>query len=162
MTDENLAAIRQMVGLVFQDPDSQLFMPTVFDDVGFGPINMNMKKQEVNEAVRSALTEVDMLPKIGRSSHHLSVGEKKRIAIATVLSMKPQIMVMDEPSSNLDPGHRRDLIKLLNKLEMTKIIAAHDFELIEQTCSRVVVMEDGKIVSGGRCPDILKEAALRC
>lgn len=162
MTDENIAAIRRMVGLVFQDPDSQLFMPTVFDDVGFGPINMNMKKKEVDEAVHMALAEVDMLPNISRSSHHLSVGEKKRIAIATVLSMKPQIMVMDEPSSNLDPKHRRELIKLLNKLDMTKIIAAHDFELIEQTCSRVVLMEDGKIISGGLCPDYLKEAALHC
>jgi cobalt/nickel transport system ATP-binding protein len=162
MADANIAAIRQMIGLVFQDPDSQLFMPTVCDDVGFGPINMNMTKNDVDEAVRTALNEVDMISKISRSSHHLSVGEKKRIAIATVLSMRPQILVMDEPSSNLDPRHRRELIKLLNRLEMTKVIASHDLELIDQTCSRVVLMEDGKITAGGTCAEFLPEAAMRC
>ena len=160
LTQKNINLIRRMVGLVFQDPDSQLFMPTVFDDVGFGPTNMGMKKQEVAQSVRRALEEVDMLPSISRSSHHLSVGEKKRISIATVLSMNPQVLVMDEPSSNLDPKHRRELIKLLNKLEMTKVIASHDLELIAQTCSRVVLMENGKIISGGTCPNFLAEAAL--
>ena len=162
LTEKNINLIRSMVGLVFQDPDSQLFMPTVFEDVGFGPINMGMKKQEVAESVRQALEEVDMLQSIARSSHHLSVGEKKRISIATVLSMNPQILVMDEPSSNLDPKHRRELIKLINKLEMTKIIASHDLELIAQTCSRVVLMENGKIISGGTCPNFLSEATLLC
>jgi cobalt/nickel transport system ATP-binding protein len=162
LTQKNINLIRRMVGLVFQDPDSQLFMPTVFDDVGFGPANMGMKKQEVAQSVRRALEEVDMLPSISRSSHHLSVGEKKRISIATVLSMNPQVLVMDEPSSNLDPKHRRELIKLLNKLEMTKVIASHDLELIAQTCSRVVLMENGKIISGGTCPNFLAEAALHC
>ena len=160
LTQNNINLIRSLVGLVFQDPDSQLFMPTVFDDVGFGPTNMGMKKQQVTESVRQALEEVDMLPSISRSSHHLSVGEKKRISIATVLSMNPQILVMDEPSSNLDPKHRRELIKLLKKLEMTKIIASHDLDLVSQTCSRVVLMEDGKIISGGTCPNFLTEAAL--
>jgi cobalt/nickel transport system ATP-binding protein len=160
LIEKNINLIRRMVGLVFQDPDSQLFMPTVFDDVGFGPINMGMKKQEVAESVSQALKEVDMLPSIARSSHHLSVGEKKRISIATVLSMNPQILVMDEPSSNLDPKHRRELILLLNKLEMTKVIASHDLELIAQTCSRVVLMEEGKIISGGTCPNFLSEVAL--
>jgi ABC-type cobalt transport system, ATPase component len=162
LTDKNLPLIRSMVGLVFQDPDSQLFMPTVFDDVSFGPINMGMPRQDVEKSVKKALKEVDMLASIKRSSHHLSVGEKKRIAIATVLSMNPQILVLDEPSSNLDPKHRRALIKLLNMLEMTKIIATHDLDLIGQTCSRVVLMEEGKIVSGGLCPDFLAEAAALC
>ena len=162
LTDKNLPLIRSMVGLVFQDPDNQLFMPTVFDDVSFGPINMGMRKQDVEKSVKKALKEVDMLASIKRSSHHLSVGEKKRIAIATVLSMNPQILVLDEPSSNLDPKHRRALIKLLNMLEMTKIIATHDLDLIGQTCSRVVLMEEGKIVSGGLCPDFLAEAATLC
>jgi cobalt/nickel transport system ATP-binding protein len=162
LTDKNLSLIRSMVGLVFQDPDSQLFMPTVFDDVSFGPINMGMQRQDVEKSVHKALKEVDMLASIKRSSHHLSVGEKKRIAIATVLSMNPQIIVLDEPSSNLDPKHRRALIKLLNMLEMTKIIATHDLDLIGQTCSRVVLMEEGKIVSGGLCPDFLAEAATLC
>jgi cobalt/nickel transport system ATP-binding protein len=162
LTDKNLPLIRSMVGLVFQDPDSQLFMPTVFDDVSFGPVNMGMQRQDVEKSVHKALKEVDMLASIKRSSHHLSVGEKKRIAIATVLSMNPQILVLDEPSSNLDPKHRRALIKLLNMLEMTKIIATHDLDLIGQTCSRVVLMEEGKIVSGGLCPDFLAEAAALC
>jgi cobalt/nickel transport system ATP-binding protein len=162
MADENIAAIRQRVGLVFQDPESQLFMPTVYEDVGFGPINMNMNKKDVDKAVHGALSEVDMLSKISSSSHHLSVGEKKRIAIATVLSMKPQILVMDEPTANLDPRHRRELIKLLNRLTMTKVIASHDFELIEQTCSRVVLMEEGRITAGGACREFLPEAAMRC
>jgi cobalt/nickel transport system ATP-binding protein len=162
LTDKNLPLIRSMVGLVFQDPDNQLFMPTVFDDVSFGPINMGMQRQDVEKSVKKALKEVDMLASIKRSSHHLSVGEKKRIAIATVLSMNPQILVLDEPSSNLDPKHRRALIKLLNMLEMTKIIATHDLDLIGQTCSRVVLMEEGKIVSGGLCPDFLAEAAALC
>jgi cobalt/nickel transport system ATP-binding protein len=158
VSDKNLAKIRSMVGLVFQDPDSQLFMPTVFDDVGFGPINMNMPKEEVVKSVHKALLDVDMLSAINRSSHHLSVGEKKRIAIATVLSMNPQILVLDEPSSNLDPRHRRELINLLNKLEMTKIIATHDLDLIEKTCSRIILMEEGKIIAGGYCPDFLAKA----
>jgi len=162
MMDRNIAAIRQKVGLIFQDPDSQLFMPTVYEDVGFGPINMRMNKKEVDDAVRRALHDVDMLSRISRSSHHLSVGEKKRIAIATVLSMNPRVLVMDEPTSNLDPRHRRELIKLLNSLKMTKVIASHDFELIEQTCSRVLLMESGKITGGGTCTDFLPEAALRC
>lgn len=162
LTEKNINFIRRIVGLVFQDPDSQLFMPTVFEDVGFGPTNMGMKKQEVAASVRSALEEVDMLPLIARSSHHLSVGEKKRISIATVLSMNPQVLVMDEPSSNLDPKHRREMIKLLNKLEMTKVIASHDLELIAQTCSRVVLMENGKIISGGTCPNFLAEVSLHC
>jgi cobalt/nickel transport system ATP-binding protein len=160
LTDKNLLLIRSLVGLVFQDPDSQLFMPTVFDDVSFGPVNMGMQRQDVKKSVHKALKEVDMLAFIKRSSHHLSVGEKKRIAIATVLSMNPQILVLDEPSSNLDPKHRRALIKLLNMLEMTKIIATHDLDLIAQTCSRVVLMENGKIISGGTCPDFLSETSL--
>jgi cobalt/nickel transport system ATP-binding protein len=159
LTDKNLAKIRSMVGLVFQDPDSQLFMPTVFDDVGFGPINMDMPHEEVEKSIHKALTDVDMLASINRSSHHLSIGEKKRIAIATVLSMNPQILVMDEPSSNLDPRHRRELINLLNKLEMTKIIATHDLGLLEKTCSRIILMEEGKITAGGHCPEFLAEAA---
>jgi cobalt/nickel transport system ATP-binding protein len=159
LTDKNLSRIRSAVGLVFQDPDSQLFMPTVFDDVGFGPLNMRRTRQEVEKSVRQALKDVDMLPAIKRSSHHLSIGEKKRIAIATVLSMNPQILVMDEPSSNLDPRHRRELIDLLNSLEMTKIIATHDLDLLGRTCSRLVLMEEGRIVSGGDCPEFLTYAA---
>jgi cobalt transport protein ATP-binding subunit len=155
ITDRNLSAIRSMVGLVFQDPEDQLFMPTVRDDVGFGPLNMGKKKPEVEAAIRAALSEVDMLPFEARTSHHLSLGEKKRIAIATVLSMEPKILVLDEPSSNLDPKHRRELIQLLNRLQMTKIIASHDLDLIRRTCTRVVWMEGGRIVADGACDEII-------
>jgi cobalt/nickel transport system ATP-binding protein len=157
MTDKNLPHIRSMVGLVFQDPDNQLFMPTVFDDVGFGPINMGLKKNEVETRVQSALKEVDMLAFVKKSSHHLSIGEKKRVAIATVLSMNPQILVLDEPTSNLDPKRRQELIDLLNRLSLTKIIAAHDLDLISQTCSKIALMDQGRIVALGPASNILHD-----
>lgn len=145
MSDENMNFIRRHVGLVFQDPDNQLFMPTVFEDVAFGPLNMELPKDEIERAVDTALTEVDMSSSAKRSSHHLSFGEKKRISIATVLSMDPDILVLDEPSSNIDPKHRRELITLLNGLQHTKIIATHDLELVNKCCTRVAIFHDGKI-----------------
>ena len=153
--DRNLPAIRSKVGLVFQDPDAQLFMPTVFDDVAFGPLNMQLPRGAVQDAVISALELVDMLPAMKRSSHHLSFGEKKRISIATVLSMSPQILVLDEPTSNLDPKHRRGLIELLKDLPITKIIATHDLELVVEICDRVAVLDRGMIVSQGDVQSIL-------
>jgi cobalt/nickel transport system ATP-binding protein len=152
--------IRSRVGLVFQDPEHQLFMPTVFDDVGFGPVNMGMKKDDVVRSVQSALEEVDMLSFAERSSHHLSVGEKKRVAIATVLSMHPQILVLDEPSSNLDPKHRRELINLLKKLTLTKIIATHDLDLVAEICTRVAILDKGRIVAAGPASAILQNKPL--
>ena len=160
ITDNNLPMIRSRVGLVFQDPEHQLFMPTVFDDVGFGPVNMGMKKDDVVRSVQSALEEVDMLSFAERSSHHLSVGEKKRVAIATVLSMHPQILVLDEPSSNLDPKHRRELINLLRKLTLTKIIATHDLDLVSEICTRVAILDKGRIVAAGPASAILQNKPL--
>ncbi len=160
ITDNNLPMIRSRVGLVFQDPEHQLFMPTVFDDVGFGPVNMGMKKDDVVRSVQSALEEVDMLSFAERSSHHLSVGEKKRVAIATVLSMHPQILVLDEPSSNLDPKHRRELIHLLKKLTLTKIIATHDLDLVSEICTRVAILDKGRIVAAGPASAILQNKPL--
>ena len=160
ITDNNLPMIRSRVGLVFQDPEHQLFMPTVFDDVGFGPVNMGMKKDDVVRSVQSALEEVDMLSFAERSSHHLSVGEKKRVAIATVLSMHPQILVLDEPSSNLDPKHRRELINLLKKLPLTKIIATHDLDLVSEICTRVAILDKGRIVAVGPASAILQDKPL--
>ena len=157
MTDKNLPRIRSLVGLVFQDPDNQLFMPTVFDDVGFGPINMGLRESEVERMVQSALAEVDMLDFVKRSAHHLSVGEKKRVAIATVLSMNPQILVLDEPGSNLDPKRRNKLIDLLNTLPLTKIIATHDLDLVSHTCTKIALMDRGKIVALGDPLDILRD-----
>jgi len=146
ITDGNLDLIRSKVGLVFQNPEEQLFMPTVFDDVSFGPINMLLPKAQVETSVNQALKEVGMADSIKRSSHHLSFGEKKRVSVATVLSMKPQILVLDEPTSNLDPKGRRGIIKLLKALDKTKIVASHDLEMISEICSRYIFLDKGKIV----------------
>ena len=156
----NLDQIRSKVGLVFQDPEDQLFMPTVFDDVAFGPINMKLAKDDIKPSVNKALQEVDMLDSADRISHHLSFGEKKRISIATVLSMKPEILVLDEPSANLDPAARRHLIDLLKRLPVTKIIAGHDLELILELCNRVVVLDKGRIVADGETRKILSDPQL--
>ena len=157
---ENLPALRRKIGVVFQDPDDQLFMPTVAEDVGFGPVNMGMSGREVDRAVERALAQVDMPGFEQRSPHHMSIGEKKRIAIATVLSMKPEILALDEPSSNLDPRHRRELITLLNSLRLTKVISTHDLDFVRETCSRVAVMQDGRIAAVGAAPEILDNASL--
>jgi len=160
INDENIHKIRSQIGLVFQNPDDQLFMPTVFDDVSFGPLNMGLKKEEVITSVNKALEDVDMFSSLRRSSHHLSFGEKKRVSIATVLSMQPRILVLDEPSSNLDPKHRRDLIKLLKRLALTKIIATHDLGLVEEICSRTILLDKGRIVASGNTIDILNNKPL--
>lgn len=155
ITNKNLDFIRSKVGLIFQNPEDQLFMPTVFDDVAFGPINMELTKEEVVSSVSRALQEVDMLDSINRVSHHLSFGEKKRASLATVLAMKPEILVLDEPSSNSDPKARRYLIEVLRGISVTKIIAGHDLELILDVCNKVVVLDRGKIVANGDTKKIL-------
>jgi cobalt/nickel transport system ATP-binding protein len=160
VNDKNLKKIRSKVGMVFQDPDSQLFMPTVFEDVAFGPMNMGLSKDEVENAVTEALTKVDMLKSIKRLSHHLSFGEKKRISIATVLSMSPEILVLDEPSSNLDPKHRRDLINLLKELNVIQIVATHDMDMVMDICTRTVLIDKGTIVADGKVMDILSDKDL--
>ncbi len=160
ITDKNIDFIRSKVGLVFQDPEDQLFMPTVFDDVAFGPINMQLTKEEVTSSVTGALQEVDMLDSIDRVSHHLSFGEKKRISLATVLSMKPEILVLDEPSSNLDPKARRHLIEVLRSITVTKVIAGHDLELILEICNKVVLLDKGQIVADGDTKKILSNKLL--
>ncbi|MDP8211848.1 MAG: ABC transporter ATP-binding protein, partial [Candidatus Zapsychrus exili] len=160
VNDKNLTHIRSKVGLVFQDPDNQLFMPTVFDDVAFGPINMLLPKNEVKLSVEGSLKEVDMLGSIGRASHHLSFGEKKRVSIATVLSMKPEIMALDEPTSNLDPKARYELIRFLKSIDKTKIIVSHDLDMILDICNRVVILDKGVIVADGNTKAILSNAPL--
>ena len=160
VSGKTLPLVRARVGMIFQDPDNQLFMPTVADDVGFGPVNMGMSSAEVSREVTRALSQVDMLGFEGRSPHHMSIGEKKRVSIATVLSMSPEILALDEPSSNLDPRHRRDLIQLLNSLKLTKIISTHDLDFVRSTCDRVAVMDNGKITAIGSAPEILGDQAL--
>ncbi len=156
ISDDNLPFIRNKVGLVFQDPDSQLFMPTVFDDVAFGPINMVLKPEEVERRVTKALSDVDMSASGDRISHHLSFGEKKRISLATVLSMEPEILVLDEPTSNLDPVHRSQLIKILKVVGGTKIIGSHDIDMISRLTTRVVVLKQGEVAAIGPTRQILE------
>ncbi len=160
MKNENLPQIRSKVGLVFQDPENQLFMPTVFDDISFGPINMGLAKNDVEASVNAALKEVDMLDYIRRLSYHLSFGEKKRVSIATVLSMKPEVLALDEPTSNLDPKARYELIELLKSIDKTKVIASHDLEMILEVCSRSIILDRGVIVSMGPTKEILSNFSL--
>ena len=156
----NLGRVRASVGLVFQSPDDQLFSPTVFEDVAFGPIYQGLPESEVRQCVEEALAAVSMLDYAGRVSHHLSVGEKKRIAIATVLSMKPEILALDEPTSGLDPRARRSLIHLLDELPITMLVSTHDMLLVNELFRRVVVMDEGRIVADGPTSQLLQDAAL--
>ena len=160
VNNKNLRWVRSRVGLVFQNPDDQLFSPTVFDDVAFGPINMGYSEAEVRELVARALDWVGMTDYEQRSPHHLSAGEKKRIAIATVLSMAPEILVIDEPASNLDPGGKWSLISLLKSLPMTKIVASHDLELVQALCQRTIVLDQGRIIADGTTSHILADIPL--
>jgi len=160
ISNGNLRWARSRVGLVFQTPDDQLFSPTVFDDVAFGPINMGYDKEETRKAVAGALAMVGMAGFEKRSSHHLSVGEKKRIAIATVLSMSPEALVIDEPTSNLDPRGKWALIELLKSLPVTKVIVTHDLEILPELCRRVVIIDGGRVVADGATEDILADREL--
>jgi len=161
LTGENLGQIRAWLGLVFQNPDDQLFSPRVFQDVAFGPLHMGLPEDEVRARVERALAAVGMEDYADRLSHHLSVGEKKRIAIATVLSMDPQILVLDEPSAGLDPRARRSLITLLAGLaQQTMLISTHDMRLAHDLCTRTVVLDGGRVVADGPTADILFDAAL--
>ena len=156
----NLREIRRRVGLVFQDPDDQLFSPTVFDDVAFGPVNMGLTQQEVAAAVARALEEVGIAGMEKRSAYHLSYGQKKRAATATVLSMNPDLLVLDEPSSNLDPRARNEFSALLQGMKITKILVTHDLPFVFENCDRVVIMSEGKIAADGDAFSILSDEAL--
>jgi len=157
LSRDNLPVIRAMVGLVFQNPDDQLFSPTVFEDVAFGPLHMGLPEAEVFTRVDSALEAVRMSSYRDRLSHHLSVGEKKRIAIATVLSMNPSILILDEPSAGLDPRARRTLINLLRELPITMLVSTHDMKLVDELFPRTIVMDEGLIVADGATRDILED-----
>jgi len=157
---KNLREIRRRVGLVFQDPDDQLFSPTVFDDVAFGPINMGLSQEEVASAVSRALEEVGVTGQEKRSAHHLSYGQKKRVSIATVLSMNPDLLVLDEPSSNLDPRARREFSELLQPMKITKILVTHDLPFVFENCDRVVILSGGKVAADGEAFSILSDEDL--
>lgn len=157
---QNLPLIRAAVGLVFQNPDDQLFSPTVFEDVAFGPLHMGLPEAEVRSRVAEALEAVRMSAYAERLSHHLSVGEKKRIAIATVLSMHPKILILDEPSAGLDPRARRTLINLLRDLPITMLVSTHDLALVKELFPRTIIMDGGEIVADGLTANLLEDVPL--
>lgn len=157
---ESLKSIRSKVGIVFQDPDDQLFMPTVGEDVAFGPYNMGLRGAELNAVVDEALTQVGMLEFKDRAPHHLSFGQRRRVAVATVLAMKPEILVMDEPSSNLDPASRRELADVVRSLDVTIVMVTHDLPYAMELCERSVILSGGVIVADADTEKILKDSAL--
>ena len=157
---KNLGSIRALVGLVFQSPDDQLFSPSVYEDVAYGPIYMGLTAAEIDRRVEEALQTVGMLAYRQRSPAHLSLGEKKRIAIASVLAMQPEILVLDEPSAGMDPRARSRLIELLRGLSQTLLVASHDLALVKALLERTLVMNEGVIVADGPTPEVLGDPAL--
>ena len=157
---KSLREVRRRVGVVFQDPEDQLFLTSVAQDVAFGPSNMGLDRDDIAERVADALAAVGMEGSGERSSHHLSFGQKKRIAVATVLSMRPDVLVLDEPTSNLDPKSRRRLIDILSGLPVTKIVVTHDMTVAYELCERTVILDQGRIVADGLTEEVLADAAL--
>jgi cobalt/nickel transport system ATP-binding protein len=145
---------------VFQDPDDQLFMPSVREDVAFGPANLGVTGDDLDRSVRMALAQVDMLHAIDRPPHHLSFGQRRRVAVATVLAMAPEILVLDEPSSNLDPASRRDLSLILRRLGLTTLVVTHDLPYALELCPRSVVLDAGRVVADGRTAELLGDGEL--
>ena len=160
LTKATLPEIRRAVGMVFQDPDDQLFMPTVHDDVAFGPLNLGLPEQEVERRVREALDQVGAAHLADKPPYHLSGGEKKRVAIATVLSMSPTILVMDEPTSGLDPYARRRLMSLLRDFHHTKIFTSHDLDMVMDLCDRTIVLHQGEVRADGPTMEIFRDEDL--
>jgi cobalt/nickel transport system ATP-binding protein len=156
----NLQEIRRRVGVVFQDPDDQLFMPTVRDDVAFGPANLGIRGAELEARVSDALDRVGMGGFADRPPHHLSFGQRRRVAVATVLAMRPEILVLDEPSSNLDPTSRRELADILRGLDVTVLMVTHDLPYALELCPRSVVLSDGVIVADGPTDEVLTDDAM--
>ncbi|MQS36286.1 energy-coupling factor ABC transporter ATP-binding protein [Streptomyces katsurahamanus] len=157
---EHLAEIRRMVGIVFQDPDDQLFMPTVQEDVAFGPAAMGLRGDELSARVAAALRQVGMAEYADRPPHHLSFGQRRRVAVATVLAMRPEILVLDEPSSNLDPAARRELAQILRSLDITVLMVTHDLPYALELCPRSVILSEGVIAADGATGDLLADEEL--
>lgn len=157
---KNLATIRKKIGIVLQDSDNQMFMPTVIDDMMFGPVNYGMDKSEARKKAIELLNDMGISHLGDRYNYRLSCGEKRMAAIATILMMNPELILMDEPSASLDPYNRRQLINTLNKLDTTKIIATHDLELVLETCDRVILLDKGEIVADGKSSSILRDKEL--
>ena len=157
---DRLPELRARVGLVFQDPDDQLFMPTVREDVAFGPLNMGLAREQVAGRVDEALAAVRMGFAMDRAPHQLSQGERRRVAIATVLAMRPRLLVLDEPSANLDPRARRELLELLAEIDRTMLIVTHDLLFAAELCERAVILAGGRTVADGPAESILGDTAL--
>jgi cobalt/nickel transport system ATP-binding protein len=155
-----LTEIRRRVGIVFQDPDDQLFMPTVAEDVAFGPANLGLRGAELRDRVDEALHAVGMSEHRDRAPHHLSFGQRRRVAVATVLAMRPEILVLDEPSSNLDPASRRELAEILLGLDVTILMVTHDLPYALQLCPRSVVLDEGVVAADGRTAGLLADEQL--
>lgn len=160
LTKKTIPLIRQRIGMVFQDPDDQLFMTTVGEDVAFGPRNLRLTEDEIEQRVAETLTQVGILHLANRAPSRLSGGEKRAAAIASVLSLRPDILIMDEPTASLDPKSRRRVMSLLEGFQHTKIITSHDLDMVLETCQRVIVMNDGFIAADGNAGDILGDPEL--
>jgi len=160
INDHTIKQVRSRVGMIFQNPDDQLFSPTVFDDVAYGPIYQGFPEPSIREKVYQALDQVNLLGFEDRVSYHLSLGEKKRIAIASVLSMQPDILVLDEPTAGLDPAGRRRIIQLLKDLPQTMLVASHDLPMVESLCSRTILINHGKLVADSNTAGILGNTTL--
>ena len=160
MANSTVRYVRAMVGLVFQNPDDQLFSTSVYDDVAYGPLYMGLPNNQIRERVTRALAAVDMAGFEERMPHHLSIGQKKRIALATVLSMDPQVLALDEPSAGLDPRARRGLIALLKELPQTLIASTHDMHLVRDLFDRTVILEDGRVVADAATTEVLGDSDL--
>jgi cobalt/nickel transport system ATP-binding protein len=156
--ENDVRDLRAAVGLVFQDPDDQLFMPTVAEDVAFGPLNLGV--EDVRERVDRALAAVRMEHVIDRAPHQLSLGQRRRVAIATVLAMQPRLLVLDEPSANLDPRARRELLEVLDRIDRTMLVVTHDLPFAAQLCERAVLLSGGRIVADRPCAELLSDEEL--
>jgi cobalt/nickel transport system ATP-binding protein len=157
---DTLHDLRVSVGLVFQDPDDQLFMPTVREDVAFGPLNMGLTADEALQRVDEALAAVRMAHAAERAPHQLSMGERRRVAIATVLAMRPRLLVLDEPSANLDPRARRELLDVLERIDRTMVVVTHDLAFAAELCERAVILSGGRVVADDACDDVLADPDL--
>ena len=157
---KNLPVIRQKIGFVLQDSDNQMFMPTVYEDMIFGPLNYGLSKEEAEKRVDRVLRDLYLEELKHRHNHKLSGGEKRMAAIATILAMEPEMVVMDEPSTALDPCNRRRVINTINRLPQTKLIASHDLDMILDTCQRVILLSHGRIAADGDAGTILRDKEL--
>jgi cobalt/nickel transport system ATP-binding protein len=160
VTDDHFPEIRRRVGIVFQDPDDQLFMPTVAEDVAFGPANQGLAGADLEERIDEALAAVGMADRRDRAPHHLSLGERRLVAIATVLAMRPEILVLDEPTANLDPAGRRELAEILEGIDHTMLLVSHDLPFALRLCDRSVVLNRGRIAADGSTIEVLSDEVL--